>query len=173
MPYLSDVVTDPSLHNIPVDKIIRVASSTATTLAIIGRVSPLAWQAFNKATHCWTRVIAEERGMTASGREERGEVRSVLMPWIKARGVAGFFQDLSEMADAAIFDTRVLMAAQGIHPSAADRFASDMFLVDAIKDPWLRDFTAAAAEAPLPMILGGHSVVAGGLYALAEIIQRG
>ena len=71
-----------------------------------------------------------------------------------------------------IFDSRVLMAAEGIHPDAADRFASDLYWLNSIRDPWLRDFTQAAAEAPIPVILGGHSVVAGGLYALAEIIGR-
>src|SRR5260221_6566115 len=55
---LRSVVNDPSLASIPVDEVIKVASGTATTLALMGRVSPLAWQAFNKVTHCWTRVNA-------------------------------------------------------------------------------------------------------------------
>jgi hypothetical protein len=97
----------------------------------------------------------------------------VLVPWLNARGLVGFFEDLAGMADAAIIDSRVLFAAKDIHPDAADRFASDLFWIDTIRDSWLRDFTQAAAEAPLPVILGGHSLVSGGLYALAEIIQRG
>lgn len=171
MPGLRGVVADARLHPIPIDAVIEVARREGSTVALIGRLSPLAWQAFNKATRCWTRVIAEERGMVASGRLEMGSVRSMLSPWIKARGVQGFFDDLAELADAAIFDSRVLFAAQGVYPDAADRFASDMFWIDAIRDPWLRDFTAAAANARIPIVLGGHSVVAGGLYALAEIIQ--
>jgi len=97
----------------------------------------------------------------------------MLVPWIEARGARGFFADLAEMADAAIFDTRVLFAARGMHPDAADRFASDLFWSESIRDPWLREFTEAAAEAALPVILGGHSLVAGGLYALAEILASG
>ncbi len=173
MPYLRNVVNDERLSRIPVDDVLREITVEGNTLALIGRVSPLALQALNKATHCWTRVLAEERGMVASGRISRGEVRSMLSPWIRARGFAGFFKDLSEMANAAVFDSRVLFAAEGVYPDAADRFASDLFWHDVIRDPWLKDFTQAAAEAPLPTILGGHSVVAGGLYALAEIIQRG
>jgi hypothetical protein len=157
---------------VPVDGVLKAVAVEGHTLALIGRVSPLALQALSKAMHCWTRAVAEERGMIAAGRFERGEVRSLLTPWIRARGVVGFFDDLAEMADAAIFDSRVLFAAQGRYPDAADRFASDLFLIGAIRDPWVRDFTRAAADAPLPIILGGHSVVAGGLYALAEIIQR-
>jgi hypothetical protein len=171
LPNLRRAISDPRLLQIPVDGVLDVAAHDGSTLALIGRISPLAWQAINKATRCWTRVIAEERGMVASGRVERGEVRSTLIPWIRARGLAGFFRDLGEMSDAMIFDSRVLFAASGIHPSAADRFASDLFWADAIQDVWLREFTQAAAEAPIPILLGGHSIAAGGLYALAEIIQ--
>jgi hypothetical protein len=173
LPHLRQTVLDDRLSRIPVAALLKVASGEGNTLALIGRVSPLAWQALNKVTRCWTRVIAEERGMVASGRQERGEVRSMLIPWIRARGLHGFFEDLGGMADAVIFDSRVLFAAHGIHPDASDRFASDLFWLDAIRNHWLRDFTQAAAEAPIPVILGGHSIVAGGLYALAEIIQRG
>ena len=172
MPRLHAVVVSEDLRAVPVDAVIRAARREASTIALIGRVSPLALQAFNKATHCWTRVLAEERGMVASGRVERGEVRTMLSPWIEARGLAGFFDDLAGMADAAIFDTRVLFAAHGLHPDASDRFASDLFWWKAVRDSWIRDFTHAAAEARLPIILGGHSVVAGGLYAIAEIIQQ-
>jgi hypothetical protein len=172
LPNLREIVTDERLARIPIDDIIRIASGRATTLALFGRVSPLALQALSKVAHCWTRVVAEERGMIASGREERGEVKSILTPWIKARGFAGFFSDLADMADGVIFDSRVVMSAHGIFPDAADRFASDLYWLDAIRDSWLRDFTQAAFEAPIPVMLGGHSVVAGGVYALAEIIQR-
>ncbi len=162
----------PELQKIPVNGVIEVAGREGTTIALIGRVSPLAWQAFNKATRCWTRVLAEERGMVASGRLEAGRIHSMLVPWIAARGAHGFFDDLADMADAAIFDTRVLFAARGLHPDAADRFASDLLWSESIRDPWLREFTEAAAQARLPVIMGGHSLVAGGLYALAEILAK-
>ena len=43
-------------------------------------------------------------------------------------------------------------------------------MADAIIDPWLCEFTQAASQAPIPIILGGHSAVAGGLYVLSEIL---
>jgi hypothetical protein len=85
-------------------------------------------------------------------------------------GPEAFFEELAKLADAAIIDTRVLMAAGRHYPGSADRFASDLFLPGEIEDPWVRDFTAAAIQAPIPVLLGGHGVVAGGLYALADII---
>jgi hypothetical protein len=37
-----------------------------------------------------------------------------------------------------------------------------------VEQPYLREFTHAAVEAPLPVILGGHSLVSGGLMLLTE-----
>ncbi len=169
-PNLARVVGDERLRAIPVREVINVAATPESNLTLIGRVSPLAWQVLNNATQCWVRVYAEERGMVASGRQARHEVRSLLGEMIQLQGPRAFFDTLAGMTEAAIIDSRPLMAAQGRWPSAADRFASDLYLVDQISDPWLRDFTAAAAGAAIPVLLGGHSVVAGGLYALAEII---
>ena len=171
-PALREVTKDTLLAPVPVERVLNVLRGEAKTVTLIGRVSPLAWNALNKATRCWTRVVAEERGMVASGRIERNEVKSVLLSWVKARGFSGFFADLADMTDAVLFDDRVLFAAFGKHPSTADRFASDLFWMDVIQDSWLREFTFAAKSARIPVILGGHSIVAGGLYVLAEIIEQ-
>lgn len=170
MPNLRKVVDDPRLAAIPVQDALKVMRTEGSTVLLIGRTAPLAWNALNKAARCWTRVIAEERGMVASGRIERGEVRSLLVPWVKARGFAGFFDDLASMADCVLFDDRVLMAASNVHASAADRFASDLYWIDEIRKGWLREFTEAARKVRIPVILGGHTIIAGGLYALTELI---
>lgn len=161
-----------TLRAIPVDNVLDMLRVGMKTVAIIGRVSPLAWQALNKSSRSWTRVLGEERGMVASGRAEIGAVRSMLVPWIKARGADGFFSDLAEMADAVLFDDRVVFAAMDQHPDSADRFASDLFHLERIRNPWVKDFTTAALAAPLPVVLGGHSIVAGGLYVLAETLDQ-
>jgi hypothetical protein len=48
-------------------------------------------------------------------------------------------------------------------PVAEDRFASDLLLPARIEDPWLRELTAAAVDAPIPVLLGGHTLVGPGL----------
>ncbi|RLC97602.1 MAG: hypothetical protein DRI77_06930, partial [Chloroflexi bacterium] len=50
-------------------------------------------------------------------------------------------------------------------------FNSDLYRWDKIKEPFLRRFTQAAAEARVPVVLGGHSIVAGGLMALVESFE--
>jgi hypothetical protein len=169
-PHLAEALADSLLERIPVKPIIDALARDGSRVALIGRVSPLAWQALNKATLSWIRVYSEERGMVASERFDRGEVRSLLGRLLEILGPEGFFEELSRLVDVAIIDSRVLMAAHGRYPDDADRFASDLFLPDEINDPWLRDFTRAAANAPIPVLLGGHGAVAGGLYALAEIV---
>ena len=46
---------------------------------------------------------------------------------------------------------------------------------DAITDPWLRALTVSAASAPVdhPIILGGHTLVNGGLRLLAQRARAG
>ncbi len=172
MPNLRAVLDDVRLTSIPIEAVLDVLRQNGKTVALIGRVSPMAWSALNRVCQVWTRVIAEERGMVASEREARGEVRSLLLPMLEGLGMEGFFAQLAELADAVLFDTRVLFAARGMTPSAADRYASDLLWHWAIEDEWLRAFTFAAATAPIPVVLGGHSLVSGGLHALAEILQR-
>lgn len=170
-PHLKAVLQNPALDVIPVAPVIDTLRREGSQVIMIGRVSPLAWQAVNKVTRCWLRVFAEERGMVGSERLDRGEVRSLLSLILRDRGAAGFFKALAEMGEAVIMDNRVLLADHyaGM-PSAPDRFASDMYALDAISDPWLREFTQAALEAPIPVLMGGHTVVAGGLYAMAEMV---
>jgi len=79
---------------------------------------------------------------------------------------------LSALGDVAFIDTRVLLAHRGLHPSRPDRFLSDLGRFEEIEDPFLHQFTEAATGAPTPVILGGHSLVSGGLMALIEAAWR-
>jgi hypothetical protein len=106
--------------------------------------------------------------MRASGRQARGEVRSLLAYYLDAVGLDRFFETLATMGQALFLDNRTIFAHQGFWPSAAARFYSDLRRPDQIADPFVRSLTAAAMAAPVPVIMGGHSLVSGGMYALIE-----
>ena len=87
---------------------------------------------------------------------------------------------MSRLADAAVIDSRVLMAHQfgpseSNWPAAEDRFASDLLLPLALADPWLHALTASASApaSPTPILLGGHTLVNGGLRLLAQRARAG
>jgi len=143
----------------------------ASQIALIGRVASGVWNHVEARTQVWVRVFSEERGMAASGRQAAGQVRSLVGEHLARVGAEQFFAELSQMADAVFFDTRIILAHRRLWPPAADRYASDLGLTDRIGDPFLRELTAAAVAAPIPVVLGGHGVVAGGLYALVEIAE--
>jgi hypothetical protein len=108
--------------------------------------------------------------MVSSGRQARGEVFSFFADYLSAIGPESFFEKLSGQVQAALIDSRALMAHHHLWPDEADRFASDLGLVEQIKDTWLREFTAAAMAAPIPVLLGGHSLLAGDLFAFCEML---
>ncbi len=136
---------------------------------IAGRVSSKTLAYLEKESACRTRVFSEERGMRADGRMERGEVRSLLGMHMQAVGMDRFFQEvLPELGHAAFLDDRAIWVHCGVWPPPSDRFASDLLHPQAIRDPFLRRFTEAALTCPIPLVLGGHTLVSGGLYVLIE-----
>jgi hypothetical protein len=48
-------------------------------------------------------------------------------------------------------------------PVAEGRYASDLLLHERVADPWLRALTRSALEAPVPIALGGHTLVGPGI----------
>ena len=139
---------------------------------VSGRVGPHLWSHLDTDLACRTRVFSEERGMRASGREARGDVRSILGFHLDTVGPDRFFAHLAELGDAAFVDSRVIFRHLGLDPSPADRFLSDLLRAEEIVDPAVRAFTRAAADARIPVILGGHSLVSGGLWTLIDAAWR-
>jgi hypothetical protein len=135
---------------------------------IAGRVSAAVWEYLERETACRVRVFAEERGMRASGRQARGEAHSLLGHYYQQVGPERFFETLAELAQAVFLDSRVIFAHLGVWPPANDRYNSDLRRPELIADELVRKFTHAAISAPVPVVLGGHSLVSGGLYALVE-----
>jgi 2-phospho-L-lactate guanylyltransferase (CobY/MobA/RfbA family) len=141
-------------------------------LLVAGRVGTHAWQYLERETACRVRLFAEERGMQADGRAAAGQARSLLGFHLQETGPERFFRHLSELAGAAFIDTRVILAHVRSSAGREDRFLSDLGRWQEISDPLLREFTGAAMEAPIPVLLGGHSLMSGGLMALNEHAWR-
>ena len=135
---------------------------------VAGRVSSALWAQLERESACRVRLFAEERGMKADGREAAGKVRSLLGMYLEAVGPERCIRDLAQLGDAAFIDSRVLFAHLRLNLSAEDRFRSDLGLAEEIDDPVAAAITKAARDAAIPIVLGGHSMVAGGLFALLD-----
>lgn len=158
--------TDVDLE--PYRRLLPIFTDRNAELVVSGRISSQVWQYLEGETACRVRVFAEERGMEADGRVEAGRVRSLAGLIIDEAGISRFIEALAELGDAAIIDTRVLLAHKRIEATRSDRFLSDARRSAEIGEPFLRELTEAAVAAPLPVLLGGHSLVAGSLLALNQ-----
>jgi hypothetical protein len=141
-------------------------------ITVAGRVGSHAWQYLEAETACRVRLFAEERGMEADGRAGEGTARSLLGFFLEQVGTQRFVDTLAELGDAAFIDTRLLLAHFRIEAARADRFLSDLGRWQEVREPFLRDLTRAALQAPIPVLLGGHSLMSGGLMALNEFAWR-
>lgn len=176
------------------DAIRAVATDHRAELVVTGRVSSgtLAW--LERGARARVRAIVEERGLRAASRLAQAggmagqsaaatgpSLATVIAPRRPPMSVLGSLLDregpgalgdvLARLGDAAVVDTRVLLAHrlganEASWPPPEDRFASDLLLPDRVRDPWLRALTAAALEAPVPILLGGHSLVGPGVRLL-------
>ncbi len=135
-------------------------------VALIGRVGAPVIERLNALLKLRLRIFSEERGMKSLGRIEANEVVSLLGLLIDHAGLEQFFSYLSRVASCAFIDTRVLMYHYHYHFSDEARFLSDLGRWRELEHPWLREFTRLAGECPIPVILGGHSLVSGSLWAL-------
>jgi hypothetical protein len=149
-------------------RVMRFFTDPLAEVIVAGRVGSQVWAHLETDVACRLRVFSEERGMRASGREERGEVFSLLGFHLQEVGPTRFFQTLAKMGQAALIDSRVLFHHLHLELSAPDRFYSDMMQPELIVNSVAREFTEAAMLAPIPVVLGGHSLVAGGLWALID-----
>ena len=145
----------------------EVVADRSAEVFIAGRTSPgaLAWLERTGAAR--TRALIEERGMRTSRPDQR-PASSVLGALLDRDGASSLGEHLARLGEAAIVDSRVLLAHRaGVDergwPTAEDRHASDLLLHERVQDPWLRALTRAAAEASIPVLLGGHTLVGPGL----------
>ncbi len=143
------------------------AADPLAELLVAGRTSAstIAW--LETATASRTRVLVEERGLRTVAAGQRPPA-SVLGELLERDGPGSLGRHLARLADAAVIDSRVLFAHRlGADergwPPLEDRAASDLLLPERVADPWLRALTEAARDAPIPVVLGGHTLVGPGL----------
>ncbi len=151
-------------------RVSAVAGDPAAELLIAGRTSADTLRWVERRTASRTRALIEERGMKTARPDQR-PTRSTLGLHLDRTGPAGLGSLIEGLADAAIVDTRVLMAHhfgrdEAGWPVAEDRFASDLLLHERIQDPWLRELTESAEAASVPVLLGGHTLVGPGIRLL-------
>jgi len=159
-------------------RIRQVLADPAAELVIAGRTSAdaLAW--LEGVARCRVRALIEERGLRASGplaaKVRQRPPRSVLGALLDRDGPGALGATLGELGDAALVDSRVLLAHrlgsdESGWPAAGDRFASDLLNPGAVGDPWLAELTASAADAAIPILLGGHSLVGPGIRLVGRM----
>ena len=144
-----------------------VAADPTAEFLIAGRTSSTTLRWVERNTASRTRALIEERGMKTALPGQRPS-QSALGRLLDVDGPSALGGIVEKLADAAMVDTRVLMAhrfgrAEAAWPGTEDRFASDLLLPDQIRDPWLRALTASAADSRVPILFGGHTLVGPGL----------
>ena len=156
-----------------IEALMRLVTTPERELLVAGRVGAPVWSYLESQTACRVRMLAEERGMQAAGRDASREARTALGFLYQEIGPERFFARLGELGDGMLFDTRVLFAHLGFKASGPDRFSSDLFRANAIGEAPLKAFTAAAASAPYPLLMGGQTLVSGVLWTLVEAAWSG
>ena len=172
--------------------VVAVLADRRAELVVAGRTSAATLGALERSTACRVRALVEERGLRASsllalggdggGPDGRAAGSGTVATLRPPRSTLGMLVDrdgpgalgglLAQLGDAAVIDTRVLMAHrfgadEAGWPPAEDRFAGDLLLPDRIADPWLRSLVAGLRDAPIPILAGGHTLVGPGIRLLA------
>ncbi|HEY6569701.1 MAG TPA: hypothetical protein VIZ22_05395 [Candidatus Limnocylindrales bacterium] len=151
-----------------------LAADPGAELLVAGRTSAADLRWLERHTRSRTRALVEERGLRTAGagaqlgQPNRRPPRSVLGELLERDGPGSLGRHVAAIADGAVLDSRVLLAHrlgadERAWPVPEDRYASDLLLPSRITDPWLRELTAAAHDAPIPILLGGHTLVGPGV----------
>lgn len=146
-------------------------------LVVAGRIPGVTTAELETETACRVRAFVEERGMRSA---RRGAApRSLLAGFMERTSPGELITELCGLGDAVVLDTRVLMAARcgsadaAAWPAEEDRLASDFGDAGRIATPWLRELTEAAAQAPVPVLCGGHALVSDGLRIIVRSAWQG
>jgi hypothetical protein len=163
----------------------RVMDDRRAELLVAGRTSAPSLRWLERHTRCRIRAVIEERGMRAASELALGgpgpdraarptrPPTSIVGRVLATGGPATIGMLAGSLADGAVIDSRVLLAHrlgadERAWPADEDRYASDLLRVDDIRDAWLGSLTRGALGAPVPVLLGGHTLVGPALPLLAR-----
>ncbi|HSW36581.1 MAG TPA: hypothetical protein VLH18_08265 [Candidatus Limnocylindrales bacterium] len=166
-PHAKAVLSSLQLDYRLLDRAKAVLGDEYQDVALVGRVGAPIIERLNSVLKLRLRVFSEERGMKALGRIESKEVISLLGLLLDHVGPELFFSYLAQVASCAFIDSRVLMCHYRFDIPDQDRFMSDLGMWQHIEHQWLREFTKFAVQCAIPVVLGGHSLVSGSLWALS------
>ena len=143
-------------------EVFEVMTRRDAELMTVGRISGADWAVVDRDTSCRVRVVSEERGLRVRG----ARARSLLGALFESLGCERFVSALGEVADGVIWDTRPFFSHLGWEVSRLDRFWADLGRPDEISFQPLAELVSALEGQPV--LIGGHSLVSGGMLAAID-----
>ncbi len=134
---------------------------------VYGRTSSRIWKYLETESASKIRIIAEERGLGTAPPEHRSY--STLGDLINSEGAETFFtKTLPLMCDAAFIDLIPILAY--LHPDTTQEDRHAAFLMDEsnIEHPGLQTIIHGINNSPIPIAIGGHTLVGSGIELLNQ-----
>jgi hypothetical protein len=144
--------------------VVRALATPGAGVAVLGRAGSPVTDYIERRLPCRLRLVSEQRGMRARGEAAAASLAGALLDEL---GPERFLTQIARVAEAVVWDTRVVFAHWGARVSRADRFRADAGMVDQVEDPRVRRLAAAVWDGPVAAVAGGHNLVHGGLWCLA------
>lgn len=151
--HTDDLAAAPAILD-GIRSVTHVLTKRTAELVVVGDPGAEGWQYLERETACRVRLLGDAPG-------------GVLSSLLASAGAARFVKYLGELGDAFIVNTRILFR-EADAPTPQDFYHSDLGLVGQIAHRNLRLLTQALLDSGKPVILGGNSLLIGGIYLLVE-----
>ena len=132
----------------------RLMTKRTAELVVIGDPGADGWKYLERETACRVRLLADSGG-------------GLLAALLHSAGPKRFAKYLTELGQAALINTRILFSDSG-YPSSDDFFLSDLGETERIAHLGLRALTETLLASEQAVVLGGASLVTGGMYLMVE-----
>lgn len=137
----------------------RLLTRRTAELVVVGDPGSEGWRYLEQETACRVRLLGDAPG-------------GLLAHLLASVGAERFVRHLSELGQAFLINTRILFT-ESAPPTPQDFFYSDLGRVERIAHRGLRSLTEVLINGDQPAILGGQSLLTGGMYLLIERAWEG